>query len=42
MTDFYFDIVKCYLEQDEPSDPDSFVDSICLFIERDFFAPPEA
>ena len=42
MTDFYFDIIKCYLEQKEPCDPESFVDSVCQFIERDFFAPPEA
>ena len=42
MTDFYFDIIKCYLEQEEPCDPESFVDSVCQFIERDFFAPPEA
>ena len=36
MTDFYFNIVQCYLDQEEPCDPDSFVDSVCLFIERDF------
>ena len=41
MTDFYFNIVQCYLDQEEPCDPDSFVDNVCLFIERDFFAPPE-
>ena len=42
MTDFYFNIVQCYLDQEEPCDPDSFVDNVCLFIERDFFAPPES
>ena len=41
MTDFYFNIVQCYLDQEEPCDPDSFVDNVCLFIERDFFAPPK-
>ena len=42
MTDFYFNIVQCYLDQEEPCDPDSFVDNVCLFIERDFFAPPKS
>ena len=42
MTDFYFDIVKCYLEQEEPCDPESFVNDICQFISRDFFEPPKA
>ena len=41
MTDYYFNIVQCYLDQEEPCDPDSFVDNVCLFIERDFFAPPK-
>ena len=42
MTDFYFDIVKCYLEQEEPCDPEHFVNDICQFISRDFFEPPVA
>lgn len=41
MTDFYFDIAKCYLEQEEPCDPEIFVNNVCLFVERDFFEPPK-
>ena len=36
------DAAKEKEEKEEPCDPDSFVDNVCLFIERDFFAPPKS
>ncbi|MDO4268733.1 MAG: TetR family transcriptional regulator [Eubacteriales bacterium] len=41
MVDFYFDIVKCYLEQADQCTTEEFLNGICLFTEKDFFVPPE-
>lgn len=39
LADLYISMAKCYLETEEES-IDTFVDHVCLFAERDFFAEP--
>ena len=41
LADFYFDIVKCYLEQADQMDCAAFIDSVCRFVERVFLAERE-
>lgn len=37
LSDFYFSIIRCYLELADQYDLDSFIESICRFSERDLF-----
>ena len=37
LTDFYFSIIRCYLELENDYDIKSFVDNVCLFANKDFF-----
>lgn len=36
LANFYFSVIKCYLELDNPPDIDTFAEQVCRFIERDF------
>ena len=37
LTDFFFSVIKCYLELSSQFDTDVFIENICRFAERDFF-----
>ena len=37
LTDFFFSVIKCYLELSGQFDTDVFIENICRFAERDFF-----
>ena len=37
LADFYFGIIKCYLEMADQYDTETFIENVCLFSERDFF-----
>lgn len=37
LTDFYFDIVTCYLELEHQLSIEEFVENVCLFADKDFF-----
>ena len=41
LTDFYFSIIRCYLELGNDYDIKSFVDDACLFANKDFFLSEE-
>ena len=38
LTDFYFSIVTCYLELEDQISIEEFVENVCLFADKDFFA----
>lgn len=37
LADLYISMAKCYLELEDGFSVEEFVESVCLFVERDFF-----